>query len=58
LISYLGADRLKEYLIKGFTIDDECLKQSGGGAYWYELLIRIRDIRSSKKVLYRQVLVL
>ncbi|MCK9363748.1 MAG: virulence RhuM family protein [Syntrophales bacterium] len=48
--------RLKEYLIKGFTMDDERLKGAGGGNYWKELLDRIRDIRSSEKVLYRQVL--
>lgn len=48
--------RLKEYIIKGFTMDDERLKQNGGGNYWKELLDRIRDIRSSEKVLYRQVL--
>jgi hypothetical protein len=48
--------RLKEYIIKGFTMDDERLKSSGGGNYWKELLDRIRDIRSSEKVLYRQVL--
>ena len=48
--------RLKEYMIKGFTIDDERLKGTGGGNYWKELLDRIRDIRSSEKVLYRQVL--
>ncbi len=48
--------RLKEYIIKGFTMDDERLKNLGGGKYWYELLERIRDIRSSEKVLYRQVL--
>jgi hypothetical protein len=47
---------LKEFIIKGFTMDDERLKQMGGGGYWYELLNRIRDIRSSEKVLYRQVL--
>lgn len=47
---------LKEYIIKGFTMDDDRLKQIGGGAYWKELLDRIRDIRSSEKVLYRQVL--
>lgn len=47
---------LREYLIKGFTINDEKLKQAGGGSYWKELLERIRDIRSSEKVLYRQVL--
>jgi len=41
--------RLKEYIIKGFTMDDERLKSSGGGNYWKELLDRIRDIRSSEK---------
>lgn len=48
--------RLREYIIKGFTLDDERLKNVGGGNYWKELLERIRDIRSSEKVLYRQVL--
>ncbi len=48
--------RLKEYIIKGFAMDDERLKGTGGGNYWKELLERIRDIRSSEKVLYRQVL--
>ena len=48
--------RLKEYLIKGFTMNDEQLKGNGGGNYWKELLDRIKDIRSSEKVLYRQVL--
>lgn len=48
--------RLKEYIQKGFTLDDERLKQLGGGGYWKELLERIRDIRASEKVLYRQVL--
>lgn len=47
---------LKEYMIKGFVLDDERLKGNGGGNYWRELLDRIRDIRSSEKVLYRQVL--
>lgn len=47
---------LKEYIIKGFTMDDERLKNLGGGNYWKELLERIRDIRSSEKVMYRQVL--
>lgn len=51
-----ATERLKEYIIKGFTMDDERLKQNGGGNYWKELLDRIRDIRSSEKVLYRQVL--
>lgn len=48
--------RLNEYIRKGFTMDDERLKQAGGGDYWKELLDRIRDIRSSEKVMYRQVL--
>ncbi len=48
--------RLKEYMLKGFTMDDERLKSLGGGNYWKELLDRIRDIRSSEKVMYRQVL--
>ena len=51
-----ATQRLKEYIIKGFVIDDIRLKQNAGGNYWYELLNRIRDIRSSEKVLYRQVL--
>lgn len=51
-----ATERLKEYMIKGFTMDDERLKQMGGGGYWRELLDRIRDIRSSEKVMYRQVL--
>lgn len=51
-----ATQRLKEYIIKGFTMDDERLKQLGGGGYWKELLDRIRDIRSSERVLYRQVL--
>lgn len=48
--------RLNEYIRKGFTLDDNRLKQLGGGGYWSELLARIRDIRSSEKVFYRQVL--
>ena len=51
-----ATERLTEYIIKGFTMDDERLKGNGGGAYWRELLDRIRDIRSSEKVMYRQVL--
>lgn len=51
-----ATQRLKEYLVKGFTMDDERLKNLGGGIYWKELLDRIRDIRSSEKVFYRQVL--
>lgn len=47
---------LKEYIIKGFAMDDERLKGNSGGDYWKELLDRIRDIRSSEKVLFRQVL--
>jgi hypothetical protein len=47
---------LHEYLQKGFAMNDEKLKNFGGGDYWYELLERIRDIRSSEKALYRQVL--
>lgn len=51
-----ATERLHEYIVKGFTLDDERLKNLGGGSYWKELLDRIRDIRSSEKVLYRQVL--
>ena len=47
---------LKEYIRKGFALDDNRLKNLGGGGYWKELLERIRDIRSSEKVFYRQVL--
>lgn len=47
---------LKEYLEKGFALNDDRLKNLGGGSYWKELLDRIRDIRSSEKVMYRQVL--
>lgn len=48
--------RLKEYITKGFTLDDDRLKKLGGGDYWKELLERIRDIRATEKVFYRQVL--
>ncbi len=48
--------RLNEYIRKGFTMDDERLQDLGGGGYWKELLQRIRDIRASEKVFYRQVL--
>lgn len=48
--------RLKEYITKGFAIDDDRLKKLGGGGYWKELLERIRDIRATEKVFYRQVL--
>jgi hypothetical protein len=48
--------RLREYLVQGFTMNDEFLKNNGGGVYWKKLLARIRDIRSSEKMLYRQVL--
>ncbi|OIP37097.1 cell filamentation protein Fic, partial [Candidatus Desantisbacteria bacterium CG2_30_40_21] len=51
-----ATERLNEYIRKGFTMNDDFLKENGGGKYWYELLDRIRDIRSSEKVLYRQVL--
>ena len=51
-----ATERLHEYIVKGFTMDDERLKGLGGGNYWKELLDRIRDIRSSEKVMYRQVL--
>ena len=51
-----ATERLKEYIVKGCTMDDERLKKLGGGNYWKELLDRIRDIRSSEKVMYRQVL--
>lgn len=51
-----ATQRLKEYIVKGFTMDDERLKNLGGGNYWKELLDLIRDIRSSEKVMYRQVL--
>ena len=51
-----ATEQLKEYLKKGFLLNDQRLKDAGGGNYWYELLDRIRDIRSSEKALYRQVL--
>lgn len=51
-----ATQRLHEYIVKGFSMDDERLKKLGGGNYWKELLDRIRDIRSSEKVMYRQVL--
>lgn len=51
-----ATERLREYLVKGFTMDDEKLKNLGGGTYWRELLERIREIRSSEKAMYRQVL--
>ena len=51
-----ATERIKEYITKGFSINDEFLKQHGGGGYRKELLDKIRDIRSSEKVLYRQVL--
>jgi hypothetical protein len=51
-----ATQRLREYLIKGFTLDDERLKRAGGGNYFDELLARIRDIRSSEKVFWRKVL--
>lgn len=51
-----ATQRLKEYLIKGFALDDERLKKAGGGNYFDELLARIRDIRSSEKVFWRKVL--
>ena len=51
-----ATQRLREYIIKGFTLDDERLKQAGGGNYFDELLARVRDIRSSEKVFWRKVL--
>ena len=53
---FWATKRLNEYITKGFTIDSDRLKNLGGGNYWKELLEEIRDIRSSEKVLYRQVL--
>lgn len=51
-----ATQRLKEYIVRGYSIDVERLKGNGGGTYWYDLLNTIKDIRSSEKVLYRQVL--
>lgn len=51
-----ATQRLREYIVKGFTMDDERLKETGGGNYFDELLARIRDIRSSEKVFWRKVL--
>ena len=51
-----ATQRLKEYIVKGFRMNDELLKQAGGGNYFDELLERIRDIRSSEKVFWRKVL--
>src|SRR5690606_38464681 len=51
-----ATQRLREYLIKGFTLNNEMLKEAGGGDYFDELLSRIRDIRSSEKVFWRKVL--
>ena len=51
-----ATQRLREYIVKGFTMDDERLKRRGGGNYFEELLARIRDIRSSEKVFWRKVL--
>ena len=51
-----ATERLKEYLVKGFVLDDERIKQGGGSTYFEELLARIRDIRSSEKVFWKKVL--
>jgi hypothetical protein len=51
-----ATETLKEYMIKGFALNDDILKQNGGGRYFKELLARIRDIRSSERVFWRQVL--
>lgn len=51
-----ATQRLREYIVKGFTINDDLLKEAGGGTYFEELLARIRDIRSSEKVFWRKVL--
>ncbi len=49
-------ERLTEYMIKGFTMNDDLLKRAGGGVYFDELLPRVRDIRSSEKVFWRKIL--
>lgn len=51
-----ATQRLREYIVKGFALDDERLKEVGGGGYFDELLSRIRDIRSSEKIFYKKVL--
>ncbi|MDR1300402.1 MAG: virulence RhuM family protein [Candidatus Nomurabacteria bacterium] len=51
-----ATERLREYITQGFSMNDEFLKNNGGGAYWKKLLARIRDVRSSEKIMYRQVL--
>ncbi|MGH7491946.1 MAG: virulence RhuM family protein [bacterium] len=51
-----ATQRLREYIVKGFTLDDDRLKQVGGGGYFDELLARIRDVRSSEKVFYKKIL--
>jgi len=51
-----ATQRLREYIVKGFTLDDERLKRGGGGNYFDELLARIRDIRSSERTFWRKVL--
>ena len=51
-----ASEKLKEYIVKGYSLDVERLKGNAGGQYWYDLLATIKDIRSSEKVLYRQVL--
>ena len=48
--------RLREYIVKGFAMNDDLLEQAGGGNYFKELLARIRDIRSSEKIFWRKVL--
>ena len=54
--AFWAFDHLREYLVKGFTLDDDRLKRGGGGNYFDELLARIRDIRSSERVFWREVL--